>query len=376
MKIAIFNVTATTHFGGLETYAWEVGNALAQRGHKVTIVAGEGGEARNQSVQLKTFPFTPREAFPKFGTRFRKLMERLSFARQALPWLLAQNFDAVIINKPFDFVALWWAKRRGCKAITVFRSGGTDFFTLDRFFASAIDLWLSTSRYNARQIEVRYPKRVTLVPNGVDVQLFSQQGREVDSNDQRLALRQAFNIPAQAPLTVSIGRLIGWKGLHVVIEALVKIPAMHYLIIGEGGEHQRLLALAQTLGVNERVHFAGRQAHDALPRFLNAADIFVQPSVGEEAFGISVVEAMACGLPAVVSRNGGMVEIVEHGQNGLLLPPGDVDTWADGLQSLVADAEYRVKLGVAARKHVEATFTWAANAEKLEGLLREKLACE
>lgn len=371
MKICLYNVTATTHFGGLETYGWEVGHALAERGHEVWIVAGEGGAARNRSVQLQTFPFVDRARFPALGTRFRKLMERLSFAWQAMPWVLAQQFDAIVINKPFDMPALWWAKKRGCRAVTLFRSGGTDFFAGDGCFAPAVERWLSTSRYNARQIEARYGRPVTLVPNGVDVSRFTGTG-EGDPD-----IRGRYGIPRTTALIVSVGRLIGWKGLHVIIEALASVPAAHYLVIGQGEERQRLAALASARGVAGRVHFAGVQPHADLPAFLRAADIFVQPSIGEEAFGISVVEAMACGLPVVVSRNGGMVEIVADGVNGCMLPAGDTAAWAATLSRLTQDGAWRAALGQAARTHVEQYFTWSSNAALLENLIRgEAIRCE
>lgn len=359
MKIAIFNVTATTHFGGLETYGWEVGKALSDMGHEVWIVAGEGGPARNQQVKLKTFPFTERSRFPNLGTRFRKLMERLSFARKAVPWLVEQQFDAVIINKPFDMPAMWWAKLKGCSAVTVFRSGGTDFFRGDRWFARAVDVWLSTSRYNAKQIEAHFGRAVTLVPNGVDVERFAAAQRS------RQQVREQFGIPEEVPLIISVGRLIGWKGLHVIVQALKEVQGAHYLIVGKGEERERLAALAAECVVADRVHFAGVQQHTELPNLLHAADIFVQPSIGEEAFGISVVEAMAAGLAPVVSRNGGMPEIVEEGRNGYLLSAGDVTSWAAVLSRLSDQKEERTLLGEAARKCAFEKFTWSANAQAL-----------
>lgn len=367
MNICFYNVTATTHFGGLETYCWEVGHALAARGHKVTIVAGEGGPARQPDVELVTFPFTDRKRFPNLGTRFRKLMERLSFARQAVPYLATEHFDAVVINKPFDMPALKQARKRGMTARTVFRSGGTDFFPGDRFFASAVDHWVSTSRYNAAQVEVRYHRPVALIPNGVDTALFHPGERKPDR-------RKRWGIPPGAPLVVSIGRLVGWKGLHVIIEALAGLPETHYLVVGDGGEKSRLQDLAQSLAVAERVHFAGVIPHEQLPEVLHEADVFVQPSIGEEAFGISVVEAMACGVPVLASRNGGMVEIVQNGETGYLLAPGDVGAWRSALGELLATPEKRAAMGRAARERADGEFTWAANARKLEQLIMEGTA--
>lgn len=365
MNICFYNVTATTHFGGLETYCWEVGHALAARGHRVTIVAGEGGSARQPDIELVTFPFTDRNRFPNLGTRFRKLMERLSFARRAVPYLATANFDAVVINKPFDMPALKQARRRGMRAKTVFRSGGTDFFPGDRWFTSAVDHWVSTSWYNANQIEAHFKRSVTIIPNGVDTGLFHPEPR----NPNR---RKDWGIPQDAPLVVSIGRLVGWKGLHVIVEALANLKQAHYLVVGDGAEKGRLKELARNLGLADRIHFAGVIPHDRLPEALSEADLFVQPSIGEEAFGISVVEAMACGLPVLVSRNGGMIEIVVDKETGRLLPPGDVSAWRAALAELLAAPEKRLALGQAGRKRAGSEFTWATNARKLEQLIMER----
>jgi len=365
MKICFYNVTAAIHYGGLETYCWEAGRALAQRGHKVTIVAGEGGKARHNEATLIEFPFTDRSRFPNWGTRFRKLMERVSFARHAASHLINSDYDAVIINKPFDFLALWYAKRRGMKAQTIFRSGGTDFFRGDTFFSNAIDHWVSTSRYNAQQIEQRYHHAINIIHNGVDTTAFAPGPRTP-------AIRASWGIPENAPLVVSVGRLIGWKGIHIIIEALSHIPSAHYAIIGDGAEKDRLQAIVTKHGMTDRIHFLGALAHELLPQTLREADIFVQPSIGEEAFGISVVEAMACGLPVLASRNGGMVEIVLDHETGRLLPPGDVPAWQEAITGLLSHPATRSHMGQQARQRAEAEFTWAANARKIEQLLLER----
>lgn len=362
MNICFFNLTAGFKRGGLETYCWEVGHALAQRGHRVTVVGGEGGAARHDDVELVGFPYKDRESFPNFGTRFRKLMERMSLSREAYPYLLGRNFDAVVVNKPFDFPALWRLRRAGWSGVSVFRSGGGDFFLGDRYFAKAIDLWLSTSRYNAGEVEAHFRRPLQVVPNGVDAQRFRPSA-------DRAGLRARLALPPESFLIASCGRLIGLKGLSVVIQALPALPAAHFVIIGDGPERSRLEALARELGVGERVRFAGGQPHHALPEWLAAADLFVQPTIGEEAFGISVVEAMACGLPVLVSDRGGLPEVVEDGQVGRILAPGDVAVWTDAIAAALADASLRRRWGAAARERAVGRFSWAANAERLEGLI-------
>lgn len=361
MKLCFYNVTASFIPGGLETYCWEVGRAMARRGHQVSIVAGDRGEPRHAEVTLLRYPFRIEQSWPKFGTRFRRLMERLSFARGgALDHLAGAGYDAVVINKPFDFPVLWQARRRGMRARTLFRSGGTDFFAGDRLFADSVDHWVSASRYNAAQIEARYRQPVTVIHNGVDTEQFRPQARE-----PALA-----GLPREARVIVSLGRLVGWKGLQVIVESLAGLPAdVHYLVIGEGAERDSLGQLAARLGVGERIRFAGRVAHAELPRWLSLGDLFVQPSIGEEAFGISVVEAMACALPVLATDNGGMRETILPGVTGRLLPPGDVVAWRAALGELLADEGARRAAGAAARDRAIDHFTWAANAAAVESIL-------
>jgi hypothetical protein len=159
VRICFYNVTASFLPGGLETYCWEAGRALSRRGHEVTIVAGNRGRAWHDEVAFVQFPFRVEQDWPHFGNRFRRLMERLSFARHGLDHLVSAQYDAVIINKPFDFPVLWRARRRGMRSQTLFRSGGTDFFAGDRLFMGAVQHWLSSSGYNARQVEARYGQR-------------------------------------------------------------------------------------------------------------------------------------------------------------------------------------------------------------------------
>lgn len=364
MRVCFYNVTATYLKGGLETYCWEAGRAMARRGHEVSIVAGNRGEARHEEVRLVQFPFRAEKEWPDLGVRFRRLAERLSFAHHALTHLATAGYDAVVINKPFDFPVLWRARARGLKARTLFRSGGTDFFPGDRSFAGAVDEWVSASRYNARQVAERYGRPVATIHNGVDTEVFLPRQRDAE-------LRRRHGAGDADILLVSVGRLVGWKGISVVVEALAGLPEhIRFLIVGDGPERQSLEALASERGVAGRVRFAGAVAHGELPELLSNCDLFVQPSKGEEAFGISVVEAMACGLPVFASDNGGLPEIVLEGETGRLLPPGDVAAWGQAIAASASDPLLLKRWGSAASLRAEAEFTWAANAARLEMKLR------
>lgn len=361
MKICFYNLTAGFKTGGLETYCWEAGRALARQGHEVHIIGGTGGVPRHDEVTFLGFSYTARTRFPNFGTRFRKFCERLSFARYAARALKEGDYDAIVVNKPYDFPVLWWLRRKGFSGVTAMRSGGTEFYAGDRFFAGFVDLWLSTSAYNAAQVEARYGHAVTVIHNGVDPEVFHPAPPPP-------LTRNHLGIPPEVPLVVSTGRLIGWKGLRLIIQSLPEVADAHYLIVGEGPDRSALESLADQLEVADRVHFAGEVAHDELPKLLQTSDVFVQPSIGEEAFGISVVEAMSCGLPVLASDQGGLREIVVEGKTGHLVPAGDLSAWRAALQKL-ADPLLRKRMGEAGRERVLEHFTWAGNAKHLVGIL-------
>ena len=366
MKFAFFNVSAAHISGGLETSNWEVGRELSLLGHSVDILAGNRGGPRNDQVRLLQFPFKDRGEYLDLGSRYRRLRERLSFGAHAVDALVAGEYDVVVINKPFDFPNLARARRKGLNSLTVYRSGGTDFYAFDRRFARHVDVWLSSSGYNARQVEGRYGRPVTVIHNGVDTKRFHPMERDAN-------LLARYGIPADAPLIISVGRLEGWKGFNVVIEAIADLPGAHYAFVGEGPAKRPWLDLADRLSVAHRVHALGKLPHADLPAILNLGHVFAQPSIGEEAFGITIVEAMACGLPVLGSDQGGIPEILTTDEVGVRLPTGDVSAWRETLSRLLTDNARRKKIGQAARQHVDNHFTWAANARKLVGCCEQAL---
>ncbi len=101
MKIALYNVTTTFTAGGVETFVWEISRELARRGHTVDVIGGIGEIVREiPGVRVIQRPFIPRERFPNLGTRFRRLMERLSFGFRCRKDLVAGGYDWISIQQP------------------------------------------------------------------------------------------------------------------------------------------------------------------------------------------------------------------------------------------------------------------------------------
>jgi glycosyltransferase involved in cell wall biosynthesis len=192
-------------------------------------------------------------------------------------------------------------------------------------------------------------ERVALIPHGVDTERF----RPAEPGE-REALRASLGLPGGL-LAVFTGRLLRGKGLETLLAAFGRIaaaePGLHVVLVGSGSGQalsveEELRADVRERGLEERVLFAGRA--DAVEGYLKAADFFVFPSVFE-GLGISLVEAAACGLPAVASRTGGIVDVVDEGRSGLLVAPGREDELATGMASLARDAAAREGMGKHAR---------------------------
>jgi glycosyltransferase involved in cell wall biosynthesis len=216
------------------------------------------------------------------------------------------------------------------------------------------------------------PERVALIPHGVSTHHF----RPADKME-RDSLRRALGLPEDALIIVSSGRLLRGKGLEVLVEAFSRFaprePQAHLLFVGSG-EGQAISVEAslresvRRLGLVSRVTFAGRQENVA--DYLRASDLFAFPSVFE-ALGIALIEAQACGLPAVGSRTGGIVDVIEDSVTGILVPPGDADALEAALLRLVRDHPQREAFGARARTRAKALFSDEESLMRYRALFQE-----
>ncbi len=201
------------------------------------------------------------------------------------------------------------------------------------------------------------PQKVALIPHGVALERFRPA-----SPEERAALRARLGLPIDGRIVIYAGRLLRGKGLDTLLGAFRDVaraqPSAHLVIAGDGAGQSlsveaELRAAAQADGLAGRVRFPGRV--DAVADWLRASDVFAFPSL-YEALGIALVEAAACGLPAVASRTGGIVDVVEDGRSGLLVPPGDQAALAAALARVVADHALSRGMGEAARAIARSRF--------------------
>ena len=201
------------------------------------------------------------------------------------------------------------------------------------------------------------PERVHRIPNAVDLERFAPP-----SPGGRDDARRELGVPREARLLVYTGRLVTYKGLPELVEAWPAVASAHpdarLALVGEGGTdlaacEQELRARVESLGVGDTVTFPG--AVDDVVPWLNAADGFVFPS-RDEAFGLALVEAMACGLPVVTTAIGGLKDIVTDGENGRVIEPDDTRALVGALHELLEGGPEVERLGVGARRTAEQRF--------------------
>lgn len=231
---------------------------------------------------------------------------------------------------------------------------------------STADLYLSVSPgLTARYLAAGLPAdRIREIPNGVDATRFSPASAE-----ERSALRRRLNLPLERPLILFVGVISPDKQPHVLLDAWLRLqsdPALASTLVFVGATDPTLFELGSRLidqlrgtvaasGFADRVVFVPptNQVQD----YFRAADLYAMPSL-REGMPIALLEAMACGLPAVASRLPGSTDtMIEPGVNGFLVPPGDVAAFADGLARLLSNPDEAARLGAAARRTVEDRYT-------------------
>lgn len=244
-----------------------------------------------------------------------------------------------------------------------------EWFILRRFCDRVMSVSEEARQYHIK-ISGTSAGQVTTIYNGIDLSTFVN----MDYAHERNAVRAELRIPRDANVLVTVAVLRPPKGIQFMIRALPAIlpscPNTYYLIVGGGSHHSALLEETRKAGVKERVIFAGMRKD--VPRLLAASDVFVLPTL-TEALPTVLAEAMAAKLPIVASRVGGIPEMIANGQNGILLPPEDVDRLAKACIHLLENPEKRLDMGAEGWKTVHRKFSIERQVEQLKELYLDQL---
>jgi glycosyltransferase involved in cell wall biosynthesis len=216
--------------------------------------------------------------------------------------------------------------------------------------------------FGVRQLGIPAEKIKVIYP-GVDR---DQKSAPTETNR---AIRDELGMAREAPLVASLGNLRFKKGYHSIVESarvvLRRFPQVVFVLIGEDLTGGSLAALAEREGVAERFRFIGFR-EDPRP-YLSAADVVLQPSLCE-GLPRAILEAMSLGKPVVASSVGGIPEVIEHGVNGCLIPPGDSHALAQMLLEVLSDPRRGLELGRRAQETVKERFAVDRMVKEFEDL--------
>jgi glycosyltransferase involved in cell wall biosynthesis len=357
---------------GQGVHVMELVRALRDAGHDVNIVgpsffeqASFGGESR--AVALA------RRLLPGFLGELAELAYNIpAYLRLEAAWR-AQKPDFVYERCNLYFLAgAWLARRHKAKLFLEVNSplaeerakhGGLRLpwlaRHLERFTWRSAHRVLPVTQVLAGILAANGvdPGRITVIPNGVDLARFPPRTPS----------------PATGPVTLGfVGFVRAWHGLDRVIEGMASgAPNSRLVVVGEGPAVPDLQALASSLGIAARVSFAGLVPPDQVGFYVKDFDISLQPSATPYASPLKIFDYMAAGCAIVAPDQPNITEVLAHQQTALLFSPAAEGAMWRAVETLIADAALRARLGAAARLELQRrNFTWAANASRIIELAR------
>jgi glycosyltransferase involved in cell wall biosynthesis len=345
-----------TNSQGLHAQRWIM--ALAQRGEEVHVLGREPAPLRgaiNHPLPIYT---------QGFGRQVRNLY-RVRKALRGLRPDIIHVFGLFEVNSLGTMWLLWGLPRvvisvLGSDIVAPGASETRRERYIKRFLLRHAQCIVATSLYLARETN-RYtrPRRpIRVIPWGVDLRKFT-----VRKN------------PAPGVVVGFVKRMHFLAGPDIMLKAfaaaLETAPMISRLrMAGDGPMLEELKNMAADLGIHKRIDWSGWiEKPDDLVRLYQSIDLLVMPS-RREAFGMAAVEAMACGVPVIASRFGGIPEIVEHERTGLLVASENVAEFAAAIVRLARDAGEREAMGAAARRRAEAQFDWDRSLTDMQQVYR------
>lgn len=378
MRVAMVTPVFPPYRSGISQVAWQESVLLAKRGYDVTVFTPryEWNQSREEMLD---------------GLRVRRVRPRAQYGNAA--WLTGcaeelDGFDLAHLHFPFIGGAgeiLRAKKKYHWPLIVTYHmdllSGGWKgtFFAVyqalilpklvessDKILVSTLD-YAKASRL-AKFLE-RSPEKFAEVPFGVDTDRFRPAGS--DDGAELRDLRRELGLEEKEKMVLFVGGLDkahAFKGVEILLQAWPQIKNAKLVIVGDGERRQEMEIRIKIGGISDSVRFVGRVDTEKLVRYYQLCDVSVLPSVnGSEAYGMVLLEAMACGKPVVASDLPGVRSQVGQ-DRGLLFPAGNSVEMSESLNKILADDEDRKRIGENARQWVVCHRTLNQEMDLLEAV--------
>lgn len=358
--------------GGAEVHIVEVIKGLAERGWKCEVFVGDDDaikeifDHKNIEIHTVNYPkvknlhsiFYIRHCLRAIVAFMRENKVRVVHAKQVFPFAYigakaAKMFKVplyVTVQNPMAHKEEMVVKGRIAKMFAWFFLWMAERFV--RIGLKKADVCACVSRYSEKKaIELGAGKTV-IVPNGVDTGFFKHGGERPDGYK-----------------VVTTSTLIPRNGIDTLVRAFGAVagefPEARLEIAGQGPMEDELQSIVKSLELTDRVKFLGTIEHKEVPALLQSADLFVRPS-RFEGFGVSFIEAMACGVPVITCPSGGIVDFVVNGETGMLVSPDAPDELANAMIGVFKDRGKLSHLKENALKMVKKRYSWNKVVDKVE----------
>ncbi|MFH1661824.1 MAG: glycosyltransferase family 4 protein [Candidatus Falkowbacteria bacterium] len=370
MKIAQIVCTFPPYKGGMGNSVFELCKSLSKQGHNITVFTPKYKSLAKKGEALlygeNNFKVVKLSPFLRFGNG--------AFLPQLL-WKL-KNFDIVHLHYPFFGGAemVWLLKllnpkikliihyHMDSKLSFVFKIfSAPSKFIFNSLFENASAITCASLDYvknsGISKIYKKYNHKFYEISFGVDINKFkSEENKKIDNKLNILFVG-------------GLDKAHYFKGLGILLKAVSGFKKNSYKlrIVGDGNLREKYKEQAEKLGIKKFIKFAGRVSDEDLPDHYRKADVFVLPSINRcEAFGLVLLEAMACGTPVIASDLPGVRSVFKNNEHGFLVRPGSADDLANKIKIFLENKELIKKMGEAGRKLVEDEYDWNKVGKKLD----------
>lgn len=370
LSIGFINNFGGPALGGGEVQLLELVRGLLGHGARVTVVCSRGSALESALGELSGVIVVP-ETFDARSLRAVAarlhasladcaIVQGTGFLTNVIARRVGKHSGAAVINTVH--VVPGAARLDGEGAVS-----SAARWLLDRSLRSRVDRFVAVSGAVGRALGVQGidAHRIAVIHNGIDIARLRES----------VARTPGMDVPPGSPRIGYVGRLERVKGCEYFLRAasgvLEQQPEARFVVAGTGSLAGALAELARSLGIHERVTFAGHLAEPA--SLIAALDAVVVPSLSE-ASGLTAIEALALGTPVVATNVGGVPEVVVDGECGLLVPAANADALRNAMLRVTSDAELAERFRVAGRAHVEQHFSAERMVAQYVELYRELIA--
>lgn len=377
LRVAHLTATFPPYFGGTGMVCFHHAEQLARAGCQVTVftpqMAGASGVDVGYRFSIRRLPALLRAGNAALLPQLLGLLNGFDIIHLHYPFIGGEaaalaawkNRTPLVVTYHQDLILSGW--RDSIARLVWWSIGRTILEHAARIVFTSEDYASSSKAY---RLFKGLDRPIRILPNGVDEQFFSPGPTRTDIYERY----QLGDGSLVVLMVASLDRAHYFKGVDVLLQALGELPGhVRALIVGDGDLRSHYQSRARSLGVDWKTRFTGRVPMDDLPHTYRLADVTVLPSVTRgEAFGLVLLESLACGTPVIASNLPGVRSLVDHGKDGLLVEPGSKEDLRDKLDCLLGLPGYRrLEWGDAGRKKVVERYTWDRIGEQLVKIYEE-----